>query len=119
MPDPSLGPIETRFAELIWDRAPVSSGELAKLAEQELSWKKSPTYTILRRLCQKGLFQNEGGTVTALMTREDFYSRQSRQFVEETFDGSLPRFLAAFTSRNKLSEQEIAAIQQLIDENRG
>ena len=90
-----------------------------KLAEQELSWKKSTTYTILRRLCQKGLFQNEGGTVTALMTREDFYSRQSRQFVEETFDGSLPRFLAAFTSRNKLSEQEIAAIQQLIDENRG
>lgn len=119
MSDTSLGPIETRFAELIWDRAPVSSGELVKLAEQELSWKKSTTYTILRRLCQKGLFQNEGGTVTALMTREDFYSRQSRQFVEETFDGSLPRFLAAFTSRNKLSEQEIAAIQQLIDENRG
>ena len=119
MPDTSLCPIETRFAELIWDRAPVSSGELVKLAEQELSWKKSTTYTILRRLCQKGLFQNEGGTVTALMTREDFYSRQSRQFVEETFDGSLPRFLAAFTSRNKLSEQEIAAIQQLIDENRG
>ena len=119
MPDTSLGPIETRCAELIWDRAPVSSGELVKLAEQELSWKKSTTYTILRRLCHKGLFQNEGGTVTALMTREDFYSRQSRQFVEETFDGSLPRFLAAFTSRNKLSEQEIAAIQQLIDENRG
>ena len=119
MDDFRLGVVETRFAELIWDRAPVSSGELVKLAEQELSWKKSTTYTILRRLCQKGLFQNEGGTVTALMTREDFYSRQSRQFVEETFDGSLPRFLAAFTSRNKLSEQEIAAIQQLIDENRG
>ena len=119
MADMTMGAAETRFAELIWDRAPVSSGELVKLAEQELSWKKSTTYTILRRLCQKGLFQNEGGTVTALMTREDFYSRQSRQFVEETFDGSLPRFLAAFTSRNKLSEQEIAAIQQLIDENRG
>ena len=119
MPDTYLGPLESRFAELIWGRAHVSSPELVKLAEQELSWKKSTTYTILRRLCRKGLFQNESGTVTALMTREEFYSRQSRQFVEETFDGSLPRFLAAFTSRNKLSEQEIAAIQQLIDENRG
>ena len=105
MPDTSLGPIETRFAELIWDRAPVSSGELVKLAEQELSWKKSTTYTILRRLCQKGLFQNEGGTVTALMTREDFYSRQSRQFGEESLYCSLPRFLAAFISLNNLCQR--------------
>lgn len=119
MSDTSLGPIESRFAELIWERAPISSGELVKLAEQELSWKKSTTYTILRRLCQKGLFQNEGGIVTVLMTKEEFASLQSRQFVAETFDGSLPRFLAAFASREKLSEQEIAAIQQLIDESRG
>ena len=119
MSDPSLGPIETRFADLIWDRAPISSGALVKLAEQTLSWKKSTTYTILRRLCQKGLFQNEGGIVTVLVSREEFYSRQSRQFVEETFDGSLPKFLAAFTSQKKLSEQEIVAIQRMIDESRG
>ena len=119
MSDLKMGTAEARFADIIWQNEPITSGGLAKIGAEEFGWKKSTSHTVLRRLCARGLFQNEGGTVTALMTREDFYSRQSRQFVEETFDGSLPRFLAAFTSRNKLSEQEIAAIQQLIDENRG
>ena len=119
MTDYRLGAMETRFAQLIWDNAPVSSGELVKLCEKELSWKKSTTYTMLRRLCERGIFKNEDGAVTALMSREDFAALQSEKFVEETFDGSLPRFLAAFASRNKLSEQEIEQLQRLIDESRG
>jgi len=118
MPEYTLGAIETRFAELIWNHEPVSSGDLVKLAQQELSWKKSTTYTVLRRLCEKGLFQNVDGTVTSQMSREVFYAKQSEQFVEETFEGSLPKFLAAFTHQKKLTETEIAALQRLIDESR-
>ena len=119
MSDYTLGAIETRFAGLIWDNEPIPSGQLVKLCEKALNWKKSTTYTVLRRLCQRGLFENKDGLVTSRLSREEFAARQSEAFVEEAFGGSLPRFLAAFTSRNKLSEQEIAAIQQLIDENRG
>lgn len=119
MSEYTLGPIETRFAELIWSHEPINSGELVKLAEQELSWKKSTTYTVLRRLCQRGLFQNEDGTVTSLLSREEFHARQSEEFVEEAFEGSLPKFLAAFTTRKKLSEAEVAALERLIEENRG
>lgn len=118
MADYRLGVMETRFAQLIWDSAPLSSGELVKLCEKEMSWKKSTTYTMLRRLCERGIFKNEGGNVTALMSREDFAALQSEKFVEETFDGSLPRFLTAFTSRNRLSEQELDQLQRLIDESR-
>lgn len=114
-----LGAVESRFAELIWRTAPVSSAELVKLAAEELSWKKSTTYTVLKRLCQRGLFQKRDGEVTALLTREEFYAAQSEQFVEETFSGSLPAFLAAFTTRKKLSQEEVAQLQALIDQNRG
>lgn len=119
MAEYKLGEIEKQFAELIWSKEPVSSGELVKLAEQQLNWKKSTTYTVLRRLCQRGIFQNSGGTVTALVSREEFDSFQSKKFVEETFAGSLPRFLAAFAARKKLSQEEIEDLQRFIDENRG
>lgn len=118
MADYKLGMIEARFADLIWSREPISSGELVKLCEKELNWKKSTTYTVLRRLCERGIFQNPDGTVTSLVTKQEFYAAQSEQFVEETFEGSLPQFVAAFTSRKKLSEKEIAQIQKLIEENR-
>ncbi len=114
-----LGAVEARFADMIWAQAPVSSGELAKLAQQELAWKKSTTYTVLKRLCERGLFQNEGGTVSALVSREEFYALQSEKFVEETFDGSLPAFLAAFGSRKKLSDKEIDELEKLIEKMRG
>ena len=114
-----LGMIESRFADIIWDHAPISSGQLVKLCQEELSWKKPTTYTVLRKLCERGIFQNQDGAVTALITREEFYSRQSEQFVEESFEGSLPAFLAAFTARKKLSEAEIDQLQQLIDSQRG
>lgn len=118
MEETKLGVIETRFAELIWQYAPLPSGELVKLCGEELSWKKSTTYTVLKKLCDRGLFQNTGGVVSVLISREEFQAMQSRQFVEETFDGSLPAFLTAFTSRKKLSDQEIDQLQQLIEENR-
>lgn len=114
-----LGPIETRFANLIWANEPLSSGALVKLCEQALGWKKSTTYTVLRRLCQRGLFQNDGGTVRSLLSKTEFYALQSEAFVQETFEGSLPKFLAAFSSRKKLSDQEIDALQKFIDERRG
>lgn len=113
-----LGEIEMRFADLIWEKEPISSGELAKLCEKELSWKKSTTYTILRRVCDRELFRNEKGMVTSLVSKEEFQAMQSRQFVEESFHGSLPKFLAAFTSRSKLSEEEIGQLQEIIDKNR-
>lgn len=119
MNDTKLGAIETRFAELIWRNEPLSSGDLVKLCQQELSWKKSTTYTVLKKLCDRGLFRNEGGTVTAVLSRDEFFARQSEVFVEETFQGSLPAFLTAFTRRKKLSEEEIQQLQQLIDRNRG
>lgn len=111
--------METKFAELIWDNETISSGELVKLCEKELNWKKSTTYTMLKRLCQRKIFQNSGGAVSSLMSRQEFSALQSEKFVEETFDGSLPKFLAAFTTRKKLSDREIGELQKLISENRG
>lgn len=114
-----LGEIEMRFADIIWQNEPLTSGELVKLCEKELDWKKSTTYTILHRVCDRKLFQNEGGIVTSLVSKEEFLAGQSEKFVEDTFHGSLPKFLAAFTKRKKLSEKEIEELQKIIDENRG
>ncbi len=114
-----LGEVETAFANLIWDNEPMPSGQLAALCGKKLGWKKSTTYTVLRKLCDRGIFQNEGGMVTSRIGREEFIAHRSEEFVEEEFDGSLPKFLAAFTSRKKLDQEEIKQIQKLIDENKG
>lgn len=114
-----LGAIESRFADIIWSREPVRSRDLVKLCEQELSWKKPTTYTVLRRLCERGIFQNENSIVTSLISREEFYARQSEKFVEEAFGGSLPAFLAAFGTRKKLSEDEINELQRVIEKIKG
>ena len=119
MSDLKMGPVETRFAEIIWEKEPVGSTELVKLAEESLGWKTSTTYTVLKRLCDRGIFRNEGGTVTSLLSRADYDTAQSQQFVEESFSGSLPAFITAFTRRKKLSEDEITELQRLIDQNRG
>lgn len=113
-----LGEVEMKFASIIWDHEPLSSGELAKLCEKELNWKKSTTYTILHRVCERGLFQNNGGTVSSIVSKMEFLSKQSEQFVEDTFAGSLPSFVAAFTSCRKLSAGEIEELQRIIDESR-
>lgn len=113
-----LGIIETRFAEMIWDNEPIASGKLVKMCAEEFEWKKPTTYTVLRRLCDRGLFRNEEGTVSSVVPKEEYYARQSEEFVKETFAGSLPAFLTAFTSRQKLSEEEIKELQDLIDRSR-
>ena len=115
MDDKKLGMVESKFADIIWRSEPLSSGELVKLCERELNWKKPTTYTVLRRLCDRGIFRNEGGTVCSLISREEFYALQSERFVEETFSGSLPSFLAAFTRRRRLSADEIEEIRNMID----
>ncbi len=110
-----LGFVEQKFAELIWKNEPISSGELVKLCLKELEWKKSTTYTVLKKLCEKGIFQNANGTVTSLISKDDFFALQSKNFVDETFEGSLPAFIAAFTKKQTLSEKEIAEIRAMID----
>lgn len=109
-----LGEIEARFADIIWENEPLSSATLAKHGEELLGWKKSTTYTVLKRLCDKGLFRNEKGTVSAVVKREDFYARQTEQFVDDTFGGSLPAFLTAFTSRKTLTAAEVEALRKLV-----
>ena len=115
----NLTEAEAYVAELVWQRGTVSSGELVTLCAGQRDWKKSTTYTVLKRLCDRGIFQNEGGTVTSRLSRADYDTAQSRQFVEESFSGSLPAFITAFTRRKKLSEDEITQLQKLIDQNRG
>ena len=111
-----LGEVERRFVEMIWEREPIGSGELVNLCEKELSWKKSTTYTVLRRLCQRGILQNCNAVVTSLIKKEEYMAIQSEQVLEDAFEGSLPRFVAAFMSRKKLSRKQIDEIQKLIDD---
>lgn len=113
-----LGVVESRFADIIWAHEPLPSRELVDICQRELNWKKPTTYTVLRKLCDRGLFQNADGRVRSLVSREEFYAMQSEKFVEDAFNGSLPAFLAAFTRRKSLSAQEIAQIQEMIDRNR-
>ena len=115
MSEKKLGVVESRFAEIIWANAPLSSRDLVKLCETELNWNRSTTYTVLRKLCERGIFQNQGGMVSAVLSRDAFYALQSEAFVEETFAGSLPAFIAAFTQRKDLSPAEAAEIRQMID----
>lgn len=116
MPDLQLGAAEARFAGIIWQNEPISSAMLAQYAAQQLQWKKTTSYTVLKRLCDKGIFQNQRGTVTSLISKGDFYAMQSEKFVNETFDGSLPAFLAAFTARKHLSSEEVAVLRRMVAE---
>lgn len=113
--DFELGVVQERFADIVWAHEPISSGELVKLCEKELNWKKPTTYTVLRKLSEKGLLQNENGIVTSLISKEEFYSAKSEQIIEESFEGSLPAFVAAFISRKNLTEKEADEIQKMID----
>lgn len=115
MKNTKLGTIESKFADMIWNNEPISTASLVKLCEKELDWKRTTTYTVLKRLSERGLFQNENGTVTSLVSRNDFYSMKTESFVNDTFGGSLPAFLAAFASRKKLNKEEIDEIRNLID----
>lgn len=119
MSDIRMGEAESRFAEIIWNNEPLSSGRLAKLAEGELNWKKTTSFTVLKRLCDRGIFQNNGGTVTSKLSREEYFALHSQQYVAENFGGSLPAFITAFSSHKKLSDQEVDALKKLIDGMKG
>ena len=115
MDDLKLGFVESKFADIIWKHEPLTSRTLVELCGQELEWKKSTTYTVLKKLCERGIFHNQDGVVTSRISRADFYAIQSEKFVDETFDGSLPAFLAAFTKRKNLTAEEVAQIRAMID----
>ena len=110
-----LGAVEARFADLICANAPLTTGELVKLCQKELQWKRTTTYTVLKRLCEREIFETRDSVVTVKLSREAFYACQSEEFVEESFGGSLPAFLAAFTARKKLSRADVAELRRMID----
>ena len=118
MDEMKLGAVEGRFADIVWANAPLSTKELVALCAEELEWKRTTTYTVLKKLCERGLFLTEDSTVSVRLSKEEFYARQSERFVEETFDGSLPAFIAAFTARKPLSEAEREEILRMIGERR-
>ncbi|MDW2797482.1 BlaI/MecI/CopY family transcriptional regulator [Clostridium boliviensis] len=111
-----LGEMEQKFADIIWANEPVSSRALTEICEKEFTWKRTTTYTMLKRLCERKIFENKNGTVTAIMSKNDFGAAQGEQFLSDAFSGSLPQFLAAFTRRKKLNTKEIEEIQRLINE---
>ena len=115
MTEMKLGAVESKFADIIWNNEPLKPGELVKLAELELNWKRTTTITVLKRLCEKGIFQNKDRIITSLIAREEFYALQSERFVNDTFEGSLPAFLASFGTRKKLSEEEVEELKKVIE----
>lgn len=110
-----LGMVEAHFADIVWKNAPLSTKELVALCERELNWKRTTTYTVLKKLCERGIFEMENSRVTVLIGKDEFYAIQSEKFVEETFSGSLPAFIAAFGSRQKPSAKELAEIRKILD----
>ena len=112
---PTMGTLESRFADMIWRNEPIASRELVKMAEETLHWKSTTSYTVLKRLCQRGIFQLKDKVVTSLISREAFYESKSEAFLEENFGGSLPAFIAAFGGRKKLSDEDVAELKKLID----
>ena len=112
-----LGEMEQKFADLIWESEPIPSGELAKACEEAFGWKRTTTYTMLKRLCLRGIFENQNGVVRERMSREEFLAAQGEQFLEEHFDGSLPKFLTAFSRRRKLDSREIEKLKKMIEES--
>ena len=116
MEEMRLGVVEARFADIIWQNAPMTTRELVKLCETELGWKRTTTYTVLKKLCERGIFATENGVISVLITKEEFGAIRSERFVEEEFCGSRPSFIAAFTSRKRPSDRELAEIRHMLDE---
>ena len=111
---PSLGESEYRFACLVWANEPVASGELVKLAARELGWKKSTSYTVLKNLIAKGVLENRDSQVTSLIKQQQVQQAESSAVVDRTFEGSLPRFVAAFLGERSLTPQEAAQLRKMI-----
>lgn len=117
MKESILSESEMAFAEIVWANAPIPSGELVKLCEKELGWKKSTTYTVLRNLCKAGLFQNENAVVSIKETKEDYLAKESAQIVNSRFEGSISKFVTAFTGKRKLTKKQIQELKKIIEEN--
>lgn len=115
--DINLTKAEEKLASLIWREAPIPSPDLVALAARELDWKKSTTYTVLKKLCDKGVFKNENANVTVVLTREEQMARQSRRYIEDAFGGSLPKFIASFFSGRKLTPEQASELKRLIEEH--
>ena len=110
-----LGAVESHFADIVWEHAPLSTKELVAICRDELDWARTTTYTVLKKLCQRGIFEMTGGNVVALVSKEEFHAIRSEQFVMENFQGSLPAFIAAFTTRQNLSQEDLHQLKALID----
>lgn len=115
MEDLRLGMVESRFAQIVWDNAPLSTRQLVELCQKELQWKRTTTYTVLKKLCNRGLFVTEDSMVRIRISKDQFHAIRSEAFVQENFHGSLPAFLAAFTSRKALTAEELREVKKLID----
>ena len=118
METPKIFESEYRFCLILWDNEPVNSTRLVELCKAQLGWSKATTYTVIRRLAERGVLKNENTIVSALVTKDQVQAAEIDEMVERTFEGSLPAFVAAFTKNRKLSEKEIDAIQQMIDSYR-
>lgn len=115
METPEIFESEYRFCLILWENEPVNSTKLVELCKESLGWSKATTYTVIRRLAERGVVKNENATVTALITKEQAQQSRLQEMVEETFEGSMPAFIAAFSRNQKLSRQEVAQLKALID----
>ena len=115
---PKIFESEYRFCLILWEHEPVKTTELVQLCQKQLEWKRTTTYTVIRRLGERGVLKNEDGIVTSLVSREEVQASEIDELVEKKFEGSLPSFIAAFTRHRKISEQEIDEVQRMIDEFR-
>lgn len=115
MNTPKIHESEYRFCLILWEHEPVTTVELVRLCQQQLEWKRTTTYTVIKRLSERGVLQNEDGVITSLISKEEAQASEIDELVEKRFGGSLPSFLAAFTRHQKLSEKELDEVQQMID----
>jgi BlaI family transcriptional regulator, penicillinase repressor len=113
--DLSLGKIEAQFADIIWEKQPISAVDLSEITGNVFQWKKTTTFTVIKRLCDKGIFKKENGLIVENIPRNEFYSMQSKQFVNDKFNGSLPAFVASFANGSHFSREEINQLKELID----
>ena len=116
METPKIFESEYKFACIVWEKEPISIKELIKLCNEQLEWKRTTTYTVLKRLCERGILSNENGTITSIYSKEQIQYSESKQFLDKTFEGSLPGFLAAFLKGKKVSEKEIQELRKMLDE---
>lgn len=112
---PKIHESEYRFCLILWKHEPVTAAELVRLCQEQLGWKRTTTYTVIKRLGERGVLKNENGTVTSLVSKKEAQAFEIDELVEKKFEGSLPAFLAAFTRRRKMSEKELNEVQQMID----